>query len=319
MLSKIIQILRANPNGYISGEEISRTLKISRAGIWKYIQELRSDGYEIAAVPHLGYQLVSAPDKLLPQEIQSGLQTKFVGKHLVYEEDMTSTMDVAFRLGMEGEPEGTVVCAEGQSKGRGRMGRHWLSPKGKGIYMSVILRPRCSASEAARLTLLGAVAVAEAIAKVSQLKPVIKWPNDVLVNNKKIVGILTELRAEIDQVKFVVIGIGINVNATASQLIPEATSMKIEGHQNFSRVAVMQAVLKSLEEWYAHLQRQGFAPVRERWKDLASTIKQRVKIHDGRRVVEGEAVDIDHDGGLMIRLDSGVVVKKMAGDVAVAR
>src|SRR3989338_3167992 len=235
MLERIIHYLKT-AEGYLSGEEISRHLKISRAGIWKYMQELRRAGYEIIAVPHLGYRLLSSPDKLIPAEIQSGLKTKILGQRVEYFDSIASTMDAAFQLGVEGAAEGTVVCAESQTKGKGRLGRSWVSPKAKGIYMSVILRPSLPPTDVAQLTLLSAVALCEAIERCCQIPVKIKWPNDILVGNRKIAGILTELSAEMDRVRFVAIGIGVNVNTTASQLPPQATSVKIEADRKSTRL-----------------------------------------------------------------------------------
>ena len=314
MLDKIIHFLKSS-DGYISGEEISEALNISRAGIWKHIQELRAAGYDIVAVPHLGYQLVSSPDKLFPHEIKCHLHTKVMGKKIFYFDAVNSTMDEAFRLGMEGLEEGTVVCAESQSKGRGRLGRSWTSPKGKGIYMSVILRPRLSQAGVSQLTLLAAVAVAEAIQKISGVAAQIKWPHDLLVHNKKLVGILTEMNAETDRVKFIVVGIGINVNASASQLPPHATSLKNETLQNFSRVELVQEILRIFEHWYLRFQGEGFAPVITRWKELSLTLGKHIRISDPHQTIEGKAIDIDADGGLLIRSDTGIVIKKMSGDV----
>ncbi|MBL8012826.1 MAG: biotin--[acetyl-CoA-carboxylase] ligase, partial [Candidatus Omnitrophica bacterium] len=225
MQDRIIHFLKNSPT-HLSGEDISRSLNISRAAIWKYIQELRKDGYEIEAVPHLGYKLVSSPDKLYSTEVHFDLKTQIVGSEYFYFETLDSTMDEAFRLGMEGLAEGAVICAETQTKGRGRLGRSWVSVKNKGIYCSVILRPKLSPTDLSKLTLLSAVAVAQAVEKSTGLKPAIKWPNDLLIDNKKICGILTELRAEVDQMKFVVLGIGLNVNHTSSQLIPGASSLR---------------------------------------------------------------------------------------------
>jgi len=243
MRNKIIHFLKT-AEGYLSGEEISRHLKISRAGIWKYIQELREAGYDIIAVPHLGYRLISRPDKLFPSEVQSGLGTKILGKDIKYFDSVASTMDVAFQLGIEGASEGTVVCAESQTKGKGRLGRSWNSPKAKGIYMSVILRPKLMPADLTQLTLLSAVAVCETVRKFCNLPAKIKWPNDILINDKKIAGILTELSAEMDRVRFLVIGIGINVNTPLSQLPPNATSIKNEIGQKSSRIDLVQEILQ---------------------------------------------------------------------------
>jgi BirA family biotin operon repressor/biotin-[acetyl-CoA-carboxylase] ligase len=318
MQEHIIQCLKKS-KGYLSGEEISRSANISRAAIWKYMQELRKDGYEIEAVPHLGYQLVSVPDKLLAHEIQFDLKTKIFGTKVFYHETLTSTMDEAFKLGMEGAPEGTVVCAEAQSKGRGRLGRSWSSPKHKGAYLSIILRPKLAPGELAKLTLLSAVAVSEAVAKVSGVEARIKWPNDLLVKNKKLAGILTELRAEVDQMKFVVVGIGVNINNPTAQLVEGATSLKQETGKNLSRVEVVQEILRAFERRYAHLDKHGFDDVIKIWKERSHTLGKWVRITDPAGAVEGVAFDLDHDGGLLVRQDSGVVVKKMAGDVVQLR
>ena len=314
MQTQILEFLKKSET-YLSGEEISQSLKMSRAAIWKYMQELRGLGYDIVAVPHLGYKLVSSPDKLFPHEIQHDLKTKILGKKIVYEETVSSTMDTAFQLALNKAPEGTVVCCESQTNGRGRLGRSWSSPKGKGIYLSLILRPKLSFLEVAQLTLLSAVAVSEAIRKVTALQPLIKWPNDLLIGDKKCAGILTELNAETDQVNFVIVGIGVNVNSLKNNLPPGATSLKQETQKEHSRIRIFQEILQELEKWYTRLGREGFIPVVQRWKELSVTLNQRVRVSDAGGFTEGLAVDLDKDGGLLIRKDSGVIVKKMAGDV----
>ncbi len=314
MQEQILQFLKEH-DGYLSGEEISHSLKMSRTAIWKYMQELRKVGYEIVAVPHLGYKIVSVPDKLFPWEIQFGLGTKVMGQKIVYEETLTSTMDTAFELAVAGSPEGTLVCSESQTHGRGRMGRTWISPKSKGIYLSLILRPKLPPMETAKLTLLTAVVVSEAIQKICGFEVQIKWPNDLLVGRKKLAGILTELHADPDRVKFVVVGIGLNVNTQSHQLPPGSTSLKLETGQTWSRVSLIQEMLKEWEQWYSQFTRRGFEPILKRWKELSVTLGRRVRVSDPSGVIEGEAKDIDTDGGLLIRLDSGLILKRMAGDV----
>lgn len=316
MQEEIITLLKKK-QGYLSGEEISRAFNISRAAIWKCMQTLRRQGYKIEASPHLGYRFLSSPDKLLPWEIRFDLKTKRIGKNIIIRQAVSSTMDEAFEQANRGAEEGTVVCAESQTKGRGRMGRSWVSPKGKGIYLSVILRPQLAPSQAAQLTLMTAVAVCEALQKVSGVDVRIKWPNDLLVKNRKVSGILTEMSAEVDRIKFIVVGIGINVNASKDDLPPSATSLKVEAKKNFPRVPVIQEILRSLEKWYDPLPTAGFEPVLRRWKELSMTLGKRVKISELNGSVEGEAVDLANDGGLLIRNISGVIVKKMSGDVAI--
>jgi BirA family biotin operon repressor/biotin-[acetyl-CoA-carboxylase] ligase len=314
MQERIIQFLRKT-DGYVSGEEMSQKLNMSRAAIWKYMQELRAQGYDIAAVPHLGYQLVSSPDKLLSHEIQFELNTRIMGQKVFSFESLSSTMDEAFRLGMDGEPEGTVVCAEGQSKGRGRLGRVWVSPKGKGIYCSIILRPKLPPTQMPQVTLMTAVALAEAVYEKASIQPAIKWPNDLLIGSKKIAGILTELRAEVDQVKFVVVGIGLNVNASSSQLLDSATSLKLECQQTFNRIELFQAVLRSMEIWYSKVLKGDFHEVLNYCRKHSATLKKRVRVSDPAGDVEGMATEIDQDGALLIRQDNGKIIRKTAGDV----
>lgn len=318
MQERIIQFLKES-DGYISGEEISQRLNMSRAAIWKHMQELRSQGYEIAAVPHLGYQLVMCPDKLLSFEIQSGLNTKIIGKKIIVLDTVTSTMDEAFRLGMENCPEGTVVCAEAQSKGRGRLGRVWTSPRSKGLYFSLVLRPSIPLNQLAQLTLMSAVALAEAIESISKLKPLIKWPNDILWEGHKLAGILTELRAESDQVKFVVVGIGLNVNTSLNQLGSGAGSLKVAAGHSFDRAQVFQCILRSLEKGYLKLLGHEFSGIMDEWKKRSATLNKRVRITDSAGIIEGQAIDLDEDGALLIRKDNGLVIKKSAGDVILLR
>ena len=310
MQNQIIEFLKRTEN-YFSGEELSQQLKISRAGIWKNIEELRKEGYHIEAVPHLGYRLIATPDKLIPREIQHGLKAKVFGRRIVYHETIASTMDEAFRLGLEGAPEGTVVVAEQQTKGKGRLGRKWISPKGKGIYMSIIVRPNLSPMDTTKLTLMSAEGVCQAVNQYAGGKAKIKWPNDVLVNSHKLAGILTELSAEMDRVRFIVIGVGINVNTALAALPARATSLRIEAKKQISRIELIKDVLYRLEKLYMEVSVRGFSSIIEQWKDFSSTLGKRVRIDD----VEGEVIGLDENGGLMIRNHKGIIVKRMTGDV----
>jgi len=314
MQNEIIYFLK-QAQGYISGEDISRELKISRSAIWKYMQELRKDGYEILAVPHLGYQLKSAPDKLLAQEILFGLKTKTMGQRIFHHETLTSTMDTAFRLAVEGEKEGALVVCEGQTKGKGRLGRSWSSPKGKGIYASIILRPQLSPVQVSQLTLLTAVAVCDALRCATKIPVTIKWPNDILINDKKVAGILTELSAEMDRVRFVVVGLGVNVNTPLNSLPETATSLKHVAQKQFDRVRLLQEVLVKFEHWYESYKHQGFAHVIVQWKKFSLMLGKRVRISDQGGTVEGEAIDLDESGGLIVQSGNGSMIKCISGDV----
>lgn len=314
MNNKIIQLLK-NATTFLSGEEISGHFKISRSAIWKHMQELRRQGYAIEGSPHLGYVLKKVPDKLLPQEIQYQLPTKYIGKEIIYSEKTESTMNVAFQKGMGGAREGLVVIAETQTKGRGRVGREWISPKGKGIYLSMILRPRIAPRDIAKITLLSAVAVCETIRQSTALDAKIKWPNDILVKDKKVAGCLTELSAEMDSVRFVVAGVGINVNTPADKLPAHASSLKIESGKEISRVELTKIFFVSYERWYELMKVKGFLSVMDQWRDLTSTLGRKIRITDQNGSVEGKAVDLDESGGLVIVTDEGDIIHRMSGDV----
>jgi len=303
----------------LSGDQISHRLGISRQALWKHIQEIRDLGYDIVAVPHLGYRLASLPNRLFPSEISWHLNTKFIGKKIYYFDVLPSTMDMATELGIKGAPEGTLVLAEAQAQGRGRLGRSWLSPKYKGIYMSLILKPNILPNSAPVLTLLSAVSICEAIKEFAGLDIRIKWPNDLLLSNKKLGGILTELNAEMDATRFIVIGIGLNVNNEKKTLPSGATSLKEQKEENINRIGLLQEILRKLEANYLLFQEEGSPPIIEKWRNYSLTLGKRVKISCHKEHREGEAIDIDTDGGLLIRKDSGLVEKIMAGDVVHCR
>jgi len=315
---KILEFLRKKQD-YVSGDLIAGRLNISRQALWKHIQELKDSGYDIVAVPHLGYKLLSTPDRLFAHEISSSLATDFIGKKIYYSETAPSTNEIADALAMKGEPEGALVVAETQTKGKGRLGRIWFSPKYKGIYFSLILRPDILPSQAPILTLLSAVAVCEAIREVCGEQALIKWPNDIYLNNKKMGGILTELSAETDRVRFVVVGIGLNVNNDRKSLISTATSLKDQKNETVSRLQLLRVLLHRLEENYLLFQNKETACIIEKWRHHSLTLGKRVKVYSHKQHIEGQALDVDTDGGLLVRVDSGITKKVMAGDVVHCR
>lgn len=321
---KILNVLRNSKDFYVSGEELCRHADISRAAIWKHIETLREAGYEIEAIPHMGYKLMSVPDALIPSEIQWKLKTKILGREIISYKKVDSTNDIAYKLAEKRVKEGVVVLAEEQSKGRGRHGRHWVSPSKGGIYMSCILRPKIAPNEIPRITLLAAVAVAKAIRDTTSLDVTIKWPNDITLDGKKICGILTEMKAEQDRVDFIVLGIGINVNIPVKQLPKGSTSLKDELRHSgikepISRVEITKSVLQYLEEYYNLSEHKGFEPIIDAWKRLSVMIGSRIKVSLPNRTFEGLAHDIDVDGSLIVRLDSGVLKKISSGDVVMVR
>lgn len=318
MQEKIVDFLRRKQT-FASGEEISRRLGISRQALWKHIQELKEAGYDIVAVPHLGYQLLSVPDRLFVSEITTHLNTKFIGKKVHYFDSVPSTMGIATELGIKNAPEGTLVISESQTKGRGRLGRDWFSPKYKGIYLSLILRPKVLPTEAPIFTLLAAASICEAIKEAVDLDIQIKWPNDLLIHNKKLGGILTELNAEMDEVRFIVIGIGINVNNDKKTLVDHATSLKEQKNQDINRIELLREILRKIEENCLAFQKIGVQPILEKWRHYNITLGRRVKILFHKEHIEGEAIDIDTDGALLVRNDSGLTRKITAGDVVHCR
>lgn len=314
MKEKILEYLKKK-HAYLSGDEISRHLGISRQGLWKHIQELKDSGYEIAAVPHLGYLLESSPDRLFPFEIARSLGTKLIGKKIHYFDYLASTMDLAMRLGMEGASNGTLVLAEAQTKGRGRLGRSWFSPKYKGIYLSLILRPKISLATSPVLTLLAAVSICEAIKDAVGLDAQIKWPNDIFIRQRKVAGILTEMNAEADKINFMAIGIGLNVNNDKKSLIAQSTSLKEQLREPVSRVVLLQELLRRIESNYLYLEDKGSQVIIDKWRSFSLTLGKRVKVYCQNKHIEGAATDIDQDGALLIRKDSGLIQKVSSGDV----
>ncbi len=316
---KILEYFKTCQDGYVSGEELSRNLGVSRTAIWKHIERLRDSGYDILALPHLGYKLISTPDRLTEIELKLGLGTKFIGQTMYSYDEIGSTNDIAIKLAEAGAKEGVVVIADSQIKGRGRLGRNWASPKGKGIYLSLILRPELTPGEIPKITLMAAVSVAKAVRDSSGLFALIKWPNDILINGKKISGILTEMSGETDKVHFVIIGIGINVNSKKDKLPEGASSILEELGRNISRAELAKGLLKELEKNYLIFKEGKADFIIEKCREFSGILGKRVQASFKETVIEGCAVDIDTEGALIIRLDSGFNERVLAGDVVLIR
>lgn len=319
MQKNVLALLRDAGDGYISGEEIARNLSVSRTAVWKHIRALKAAGYEIESHARKGYSLIEAPDLLLPQEIQPKLQTKIVGKNIIHFEDIPSTNNEAKQLAMEGAPDGTVVVAEAQSTGKGRLSRGWHSPARKGIWFSVVLRPPFLPQEAPKCTLMAAVAVVRAMKDMGF--PVgIKWPNDVLCEGKKLVGILTEMNAEMERINFVVIGTGINVNIWPDDFPEEireiATSLSIIARRNINRTELFIRILEALDELYLSVEENGFGEALDEWRRYSVTLGQQVNVIGVKETFSGTAADIDDDGALLIDTPQGRR-KVLAGDVSI--
>jgi len=322
--AQILTALRASGPGGVSGAELSQKLGISRAAVWARIDEMRSLGYEIEASPHAGYHLKRAPDLLHGDDIMSRLgSTKIIGRDVRVFESTTSTNDVIEKLARDGAKEGVAVFAETQTKGRGRLGRHWVSPKGKGLWFSILLRPPLPPHSVTRVTIASATAVARAIRKQTGLAPQIKWPNDILFGEKKAVGILTELSAELDKVKYVILGIGVDVNLTADELPlalkPIATSLRIEAGQSFSRAALAAEILRQFDYDYRRINTGDFDEVADEWVSQCSTIGRQISVQTGPESIQGRAEALDSDGALLLRTAHGRLDRIMGGDVTIIK
>ncbi|MFH1398000.1 MAG: biotin--[acetyl-CoA-carboxylase] ligase [Candidatus Omnitrophota bacterium] len=259
------------------------------------------------------------PEELSCANITHQLHTRFIGRKVYYFQKVASTMDVAMQWVTKGACEGTLVLAETQTKGRGRLGRIWSSPKYKGIYLSLILKPKILPSEAPIFTFLASVSICEAIKEAAELEARIKWPNDILIKNKKVGGILTELDAEMDAVRFLVIGIGLNVNNDMASIVSGATSLKEQKKEEINRVEVLRELLRRIEANYLAFQKDGPRVILEKWRDYNITLGKRVRVSFHQEHIEGEALDIDIDGALLVRNDSGLIHKFTAGDVTFCR
>lgn len=316
---RILELLRRQ-EGFLSGEDIGRELSITRAAVWKGIKKLREEGYEIEAVTNRGYRLTNPETMYNKRELEQGLKTKTMGQTIYFYEETDTTNNRARELALEGAPEGTLVVAEKQTAGRGRRGKVWESPLGTGIWMSLVLRPQIMPAEASVLTLLCGLATVEAIEAETGLSAGIKWPNDILINGKKAVGILTEMDCEMSEVHFVIPGIGINVN-TASfppEIAEIATSLYLECGKTVSRRRLVHKVLERLEEHYETFLRTGsFAAMLEDYRKHCITLGKEVHVL-GREPFFAEALDITPEGELLVRrADNGKEEVVFSGEVSI--
>jgi BirA family transcriptional regulator, biotin operon repressor / biotin---[acetyl-CoA-carboxylase] ligase len=316
---KILQLLRDHPSLFLSGEEISRRLSISRTAVWKRVGNLRRLGYEIEASTHTGYRLVRSPDLLTPSEVSPLLSTKWLGRVIHHFYTIDSTNSKAYQLALEGAEEGEVVIAESQEKGRGRLGRQWFSPPFLNLYLSVILRPRIPPHQASLITFMAAVATADAIQKFSGLRPLVKWPNDILIKDRKVAGLLNELHSETDRIHFVILGMGVNLNMNEKMFPREfrkgATSLKKEMGQTISRKVFLQSLLQELEGWYALFLKEGGNTILEAWRNRAKIEGRPVKVTLHGETLLGVAVNVDSDGALILEAENGERKRVVAGDV----
>ena len=320
MKTRILQILR-NAQGYVSGQELCEELGVSRTAVWKSINKLKEEGYGIEAVQNKGYCILSCPDVVTKSEILSRLSTRWAGRTVYYYESTDSTNNQAKREAEKGAAHGSLVVAEAQSAGKGRRGRSWTSPAGTGIFMSLILKPAMRPEYVSTLTLVAALATAKAIEK-ELFSPLIKWPNDLVVNGKKVTGILTEMSTELDQIHYIVVGVGINVNMDnlPAEISETATSLRIESGRSVSRAGLIVAFLQYFEEDFEKFEKTGDMSLL--LKDYNRRLVNRdhmVKILNPsapEKEYTGTALGINERGALLVERD-GRTETVMSGEVSV--
>ena len=321
MKQKIIEILKEHGNNFVSGQKISEVLGVSRAAIWKYINAIKEDGYEIEAISRRGYRIITSPDILTFEEIKNFLNTEYIGKNIIYYNSIGSTNSKAKELAENGQEHGTVIISEEQITGRGRLGRNFLSPKYKGIWMSIILRPNIITQNISKITLIGAAAVQKAIMKMG-IKTSIKWPNDIVLNGKKVCGILTEMSGEIDHINYLVMGIGINVNLEKEDITLElkdvATSIKIESGKHMERKLLLANILNIFEELYIDfVKNDNIEETLEICRRNSTLIGKEIQLINRGKVTIAKAIDISDKGELVVENSSGDVEHIVSGEVSI--
>ena len=302
MKAQILEILRSR-SGVVSGEELSAALGISRTSIWTHIHKLQEFGYQILSTSG-GYRLVSSPDILFPWEYQGD------AANILYFPEVTSTMDIARDQARKNCPDLTVVIAGRQTKGRGRLKRRWLSEDG-GLYFTMVLRPPISVKVSFRVNFLASLTLARVIREMLGIDAMVKWPNDILVDDLKISGMLSELEAEADRVLFISIGIGINVNNDPFEAEPGASSLKKISGREISRKDLLTRFLEAFSD---RMQKADFEDVISEWKKYTVTLGRQVRIVTHREESEGLAVDVDENGALILELANGEQKKIVYGD-----
>lgn len=319
MKSRILEALRSS-SGYVSGQELCERFGVTRTAIWKVMNQLKEDGYEIEAVSNKGYRIVGIPDSVSQIEISSILNTTWAGSQVVYLETVDSTNNYARKLAESGVPHGTLVVADAQDGGKGRRGKVWNTPARTSIAMTLIIRPELEPSNASMLTLVMGLAIAKAVRDMLSLEAMIKWPNDIVVHGKKICGILTEMSAEMEAVNYLVIGAGINVNL---EIIPEeikdiATSLSIESGHQIHRAQLIRCCLEYFEDCYAKFMKtQDFSLLIREYNDILINKDSSVKVMEPNNAYTGISRGINNRGELLVTEDSGEEKCVFAGEVSV--
>lgn len=302
MKAEILKMLRET-DGYVSGQELCNKFGVSRTAVWKAINQLKENGYEIEAVQNKGYHLLSAPDIMDKTELESIHATEWAGCEIYYFDSIDSTNTKAKELAEEGHPSGTLVVADRQTAGKGRRGRSWESPTGIGIFMTLMLKPEINPNNASMLTLVAAMATTRAIRRVTGVPAMIKWPNDIVMNGKKVCGILTEMSAQFDYINHIVIGIGINVHNEdfPEEIAKTASSLYLESRQHIHRASLIEAFLEEFEDVYAeYLKTEDMEGLQKEYDAMLVNRGRQVRVLDPKEPFEGKAMGITKKGELIV-------------------
>lgn len=319
MKTEILRFLKGAQD-YLSGQELCEQLGVSRTAVWKVIRQLQEEGYEIEAVRNRGYRLAESGDVFTEAELESVISTRVAGRNLVFLDMVDSTNTRAKQLAEAGAPDGTLVVAETQSSAKGRRGRSWMAPSGSGVWFSLLLRPKIAPEHASMLTLVAAMAVEKGIRDLAGIEGRIKWPNDIVIEGKKICGILTEMSADMDDVNHVVVGIGINANIREfpEELRDKATSLLLVSGQMVRRAALLNAVLLAWEEYYGkYLQTEDLSLLAAEYNTRLAGLGGMVRVLAPKREYTGISRGINHKGELLVEREDGTVTEVMSGEVSV--
>lgn len=318
MKEKILALLKEKQE-YVSGEELSSIFGITRSAIWKYIKALRNEGYVIDSVTNKGYLLKSCTNVLNAAEVSQGLHTHYIGKEILCLPTVDSTNEEVKRLAQNGAEQGLVVVSEEQTLGKGRLGRQWKSPKGTGIWFSILIRPDLSPTEVAGVTLAAGLGLCKAIRKFTGCNAQIKWPNDIIIGNKKLCGILTEMAAEAEHINYCIIGIGVNANTKEfePEIASKATSLSIETGEDISRSGLLREVLEQIEICLDDYLLNVTNNIVNDYTRLCATIGRTIKTTRGGKELVGEAVGLGKQGELSVRLNNGEYININSGEVTV--
>lgn len=317
--TEILKILRESKD-YVSGQELCTGLGVSRTAIWKVMNQLKEEGYEINAISNKGYKLAAQEDVLSKEEIESRMETERIGRKVLYFNELDSTNTYAKKAAEEPDSDGTLIVADTQNAGKGRRGKTWVSFKETGIWMTIILKPKIAPKSASMLTLVAGMAVCTGISKVLQLETRIKWPNDVIINGRKICGILTEMSTEIDYINHVVVGIGVNANMEEfpEEIKQTATSLALEQGHKIMRAELIAGIMKEFEQFYhIFLETENLENLQEEYNSRLVNRGKEVVILTGDSKLEAIACGIDKDGELLVKTKDGSLQAIVAGEVSV--